>query len=148
MEEGPYFCVKRVTNWMDSGWQCCLSTAGIPLLWEGGLMEFFNSRRFAACGLRASSENERKAEGVRISLCKNMLKYETVFLTGTTSGCRVTSEKYLALSFCCFFLPSGPFYLSPLNDPSELFSWWLWIFSPTLFQENRNYRSLWLSVTH
>lgn len=50
-----------------------------------------NSKRFAAPCLRASSKNEKKVEAVRISICRNMLKYETVFLTGTTSGCRVTS---------------------------------------------------------
>lgn len=83
-------------------------------------MEFFNSKRFAAPGFGASSKNERKVEAVRISLCRNMLNYETVFLTDATSGCRVTSKKYPALSSCCFSLPSGPFYLSPVNDSSKL----------------------------
>lgn len=58
----------------------------------------------------------KKVEAVRISICRNMLKYETIFLTGTTSGCRVTSKKYPNLSSCCFSLPSGPFYLSSQNE--------------------------------
>lgn len=95
--------------------QCCLITAGITLLWERGL-HAVNSKRFAAPGLRATSENEKKVEAVRISIWRNMLKYETIFLTGTTSGCRVTSKKYPNLSSCCFSLPSGPFYLSSQNE--------------------------------
>lgn len=93
----------------------CLIRAGVSLLWERSL-QGVNSKRFAAPGLRASSENRNKVEAVRISICRNMLKHETIFLTGTTSGCRVTSKKYPNLSSCCFSLPSGPFYLSSQNE--------------------------------
>lgn len=150
-KEGRKVLVSKQKGWRN------YRKVGVSVVWaqlgylcsgKGVSMEFFNSKRFAAPGLKASSKIERKVEAVRIFLCRNMLKYETVFLTDTTSGCRVTSRKYPALSSCCFSLPSGPFYLSPLNDPSDLLPWSLWIFFLTLFQANRNYHSLCLSVTH
>lgn len=120
-EQSFHFKDKLVANLRESGCQHCLSTAGIALLWERGLCGGLKFWKVCSTWSKSIMQNERKVEAVRISLCGNILKYETGFFTDITSGYRVTSKKHSAHFSFCFSLLIGSF-CSPLNDLNFLLS--------------------------